>query len=280
VFSLRPPATVCVAVQCPWTHTVLHKFTGSPDGANPVYGNLIFDSQNNMYGTTNGGGPGNGGTVFQLTQSGGSWTESVLFGFDEGADRPFNSVIFDSAGNLYGTASEGGSDGFGAVYELTKSGSNWTYSDLHDFTFEDGTTPEGGLIFDAAGNLYSTTALGLSGGTAFELLPSGGGWTIDVLQDLTGGVPGPLAGLTLDSAGNLYGTNSTGVAHNNGYVFKLTYSGGVWNYSTLYSFTGGADGGNPLGSLILDANGDIFGVSSCSVGGCDGGSGAVWEIVQ
>jgi hypothetical protein len=198
--------------------------------------------------------------------------------------RPFSGVIFDSAGNLYGTNSGGGANSDGAVYELTKSGSNWAYNELYAFTGQtDGSTPEGGLIFDNLANLYSTTALDGSGGggTAFELSPSGGAWTITVLQDLTGGVPGPLAGLTMDLAGNLYGTSFTGGTSGYGYVFKLTHSGGGWSYSTLYSFTGGTDGANPLGNVILDANGDIFGVSSCSfLFGCSGGSGAVWKITQ
>ena len=282
IFSLRPPVTVCVAVHCPWSHTILHRFIGGADGANPQYADLVFDTQGTMYGTTMNGGTGGAGTVYELMQSGGSWTESVIYPFQfNGQDgvRPFSGVIFDSMGNLYGTASSGGTDGNGAVYELIKSGSIWTYNQLYAFTGQsDGSTPEGGLIFDNAGNLFGTTALGgaSGGGTAFELSPPGNGWTVKVLYSFNG-LPGPLTGLTMDAAGNLYGTNFGGGLYGRGSVFKLTYSGGMWNYTSLHDFTGGTDGGNPLGTLILDASGNIYGTAS-SAGPGGHGNGAVWEI--
>lgn len=253
VYSLRAPAHVCEAVRCPWTHTVLYAFSSGIDGAEPTYGDLLFDSLGRIYGTTTGGGEGNLGTAYQLTYSSGNWTESTLYSFEEsGANFPSAGVISDSAGNLYGMADEGGSDGLGAVYELARSGSNWIYTDLHDFTGTDGAHPGTGLIFDTAGNLYGTTSVGGSGGggTVFELSPNSGGWTINVLENLSESSQGPLGGsLTMDAAGNLYGTSFTGGTYDYGYVFKLTYSGGAWNYSTLYDFTGGADGGNPSGTL-------------------------------
>jgi len=287
VFSLSLPLSTCPAAQCPWTHTVLHQFNGF-DGAYPAYADLLFDSQGSIYGTTSDGGPGGGsGTVYQLTGSGGNWTESVLYTFQLGGTNsfaPYSGVIFDAASNLYGTASGGGDNGDGAVYELVRSGSGWIYDELHAFDVSDGAEPTGGLIFDSSGNLFGTTPYGGAygdysrGGTAFELSPDGSGWTIDVLHSFpnAGELPGPLAGLTMDAAENLYGSALTGCAFGHGCVFKLAYSGGVWNYSSLYDFTGGTDGGAPL-AVVLDGNGNLYGVASC-YSEIDNCNGTVWEI--
>ena len=103
VFRLRPPASVCRSVQCPWNETVLYRFAGGNDGAGPAYGDLAFDSAGNIYGTTAAGGMGCGpyggcGVVFKLTQSGGAWTETVLFAFEHGnGQTPYSGVVFDSA---------------------------------------------------------------------------------------------------------------------------------------------------------------------------------------
>jgi uncharacterized repeat protein (TIGR03803 family) len=140
VFNLRPPASVCKTVLCPWTETVLYRFTGGSDGGfgNFPYGYadvLVFDRAGNVYGTTPNGGAYGYGVVFKLTQSGGSWTESVLWSFTGGDDgaNPLSGVIFDSAGNLYGTAESGGTHGEGVVYELSPSESGWTQSTLYSF---------------------------------------------------------------------------------------------------------------------------------------------------
>ena len=119
VFSLQPPATACKSFLCPWVETVLHSFTGGADGAYPQFGDLAFDQAGNIYGTTGNGGSGTGcesygcGVVFKLTRSGSGWTESVLWNFTGGNDGgvPLSGVIFDSAGNLYGTTFFGGSIG-------------------------------------------------------------------------------------------------------------------------------------------------------------------------
>ena len=116
----------------PWNETVLYRFTGGSDGANPYGGDLIFDSAGNMYGTADNGGNTNCfsgcGVVFKLTRSGNSWTQSVLYTFTNGTDgaHPYGGLVFDSAGNLYGTTTNGGAFGHGAVFELTNSGSGWT----------------------------------------------------------------------------------------------------------------------------------------------------------
>src|ERR1035438_1221071 len=147
--------------------------------------------------------------------------EKVLHNFNhDGTDgwRPEAGLIFDAAGNLYGTTSQGGSSGVGTVFELTPAtGGTWTEKVLHSFGGgADGGYPEAGLILDAAGNLYGTTQWGGTStvGAVFELTPAAGGtWTEKVLHSfLNDGTDGvnPVAGLIFDGAGNLYGTTYQG----------------------------------------------------------------------
>src|ERR1019366_2789841 len=180
VFELTPAAGGV------WTEKVLHNFNNNgTDGAYP-YAGLIFDAARNLYGTTEVGGTHNDGTVFELTPAGGgSWTEKVLHNFNnngtDGAD-PRAGLIFDAAGNLYGTTYVGDTYNYGAVFELTPAGGgSWTEKVLHNFNNNgtDGAWPYAGLIFDAAGNLYGTTAGGgtYGGGGGFGVTPpAGGGW--------------------------------------------------------------------------------------------------------
>ena len=277
VFELRPPVTACKSVICPWTETVLYRFQGGSDGIDPAYGDLTFDPMGNLYGTTSGGGlqlcGGNTcGVVYKLTRSGGSWTESVLYSFTGGNDggTPYSGVILDSTGNLYGTAYYGGANTLGTVYELSPAGLAWTEKTLTDFSGGGG-SPLGGLTFDPQGNLFGT---GFSGGTAFELKPSGGNWIYSLLYTFNG-FDGPFGSLTLDGAGNVYGTNSSGGTYDQGFVFKLTPANGGWTFADLYDFTGGNDGGFPLSNVILDSKGNLYGTAY--LGGA-AGYGVVWEI--
>ncbi len=229
-----------------WKEKVLHSFCSQPncaDGDYPTAG-LIFDAAGNLYGTTYAGGAYGAygpGTVFELTPAaGGGWTEKVLHSFDndctDGAS-PYASLIFDAAGNLYGTTSRrrllpacDAGEGCGTVFELTPTaGGGWTEKVLHSFgNGTDGANPDCDLIFDAAGNLYGTTIYGgtYSYGTVFELTPAGGGnWTEKVLHNFNrNGTDGicPYAGLIFDAAGNLYGTTSLGGTFGVGTVFELT----------------------------------------------------------
>jgi uncharacterized repeat protein (TIGR03803 family) len=260
VFSLRPAPTVCKTALCPWTETVLYRFTGDPDGANPGNGDLIFDRPGNIYGTTEEGGAYGDGAVFKLASSGGVWTATVLHSFD-GADgtSPWGGLIFDKDGNLYGTTTSGGSYGGGTIFELTPSGSGWQENTLHEFNHViDGDDSTAGLIFDPSGNLYGTTSDGGpgggGGGTAFELTPSGYFTTIYAFT----GAFGPFGGLTMDPDGNLYGTLPVGGAYGPGAVFKLTPSDGGWTYASLHDFSG-SDGSTPQGTLILDGHGNLYG---------------------
>ena len=290
VFKLSPPASVCRGTMCPWTETILYRFTGGSDGGVPS-GPVIFDSAGNLYGVAQTGGVtcGQGGTcgvAFRLTRSGSSWTESVLHAFSGSPDGAFptSSLVFDRAGNLYGATASGGSANDGTVFQLSPSGSGWTENIIHNFDyFDDGGGPDGGIIFDSAGNLFGTTAFApLGTGTVFELTPSGGQWSFSQLYALTSGqsgLPGPLGPLVMDAAGSLYGMTFEGGSGNClyscGTVFKLSPSAGTWVYTLLHEFTGGTDGGLPYDGVILDRNGNLYGTAS--MGGARG-QGTVFEI--
>ncbi len=281
VFNLRPPPNaICGSIPCPWTETVLYRFTGGSDGAYPG-SKVTFDQAGNIYGTANRGGAQGYGVVYKLVASGGTWSETVIYSFEGGADQssPVAGVIFDESGNLYATSSGFWIGGNGAAFQLTPSGSGWTENTLHTFQGgNDGSEPNAGFIFDNAGNLYSTTAIAGSrnGGTAFELSPSDGGWTYSVIYSFAGNGPlGPRGDLILDQAGNLYGTTSYDGMHGQGSVFKLTSSNGSWTETDLYDFTGGADGGDLYGGLVFDASGNLYGTAS--TGGANG-YGVAFEI--
>jgi len=225
------------------TFTLLHSFAGAPDGANPV-AELVQDPAGNLYGTTQQGGITGGactniglgfnscGTVFKIDTSG---NETVLYRFTGGTDGAFPAagVVRDGAGNLYGTT-------LGGIFKLD---TNNTLTPLHNV----GST--GGLVMDAAGNLYGSTSEGI-----FKLDPAGTFTMLDASARSE-------ATLTLDATGNLYGTTEfggTGVC-GCGTVFKLDKTG---TYTVLYSFTGGGDGLNPLGGVVLDAAGNLWGTTS------------------
>ena len=189
---LRPPASRPASALSPWTESVLYRFTGGNDGAYPQ-GELTFDHAGNIYGTTQYGGDTNSGVVYQLTPSGGGWTESVPYSAQNNGDgaNPLGGVVLDAAGSLYGVFNQGGLYGSGAVYQLSFSGSGWTEQNLHDFMPQGGEYPVGGLIMDASGNLYGSTTVSMNnnGGFAVELTPAGGGWTYTLLPNL--GIVGP-----------------------------------------------------------------------------------------
>jgi uncharacterized repeat protein (TIGR03803 family) len=267
----------------PWPGTQeleIYRF-GTYDGSDPFYGDLVFDRAGNLYGTTRNGGANLQGAVYKLTPNGGVWTESVAYSFAGSPDgaAPLNGVVLDAAGNLYGTTSAGGTNGWGTVFELKPSGPGWSESILHSFQgSSDGLTPTGGVFLDGAGRLYGATQTGgTGGGIAFELLPSGGGnWSLSTLYSFSGAAfGGSYRTLTMDNAGNLYGTAMADGTRQQGSVFKLTWANGVWIYTSLHDFTGGSDGGAPYGGLVIDAGGNIYGTAS--VGGAYG-NGLVFEI--
>ena len=260
VFRLQPPATACKAALCPWNETVLYAFTGGADGANPTYGDLAFDQAGNIYGTTPGGGDPvcKCGVVYELSPSNGGWTQTILHTFqqDHDGEGAYAGVIFDAAGNLYGTTAGGGpqgSYGAGTVYQLTPSGDGWAETILYSFMGDkDGGYPYGGLILDAAGNLYGVN----SSGVVYELSPSNGGWTFKLLYTFMNVYEGSFAQLTMDTRGQLYGTLALAGQD----VFRLTPAGGLW-FLTGFSYNGsGLD--IPDGSVSLDASGNVYTTTS------------------
>ncbi len=145
-----------------WTLQTLFRFPADgSDGTNP-WGALIMDGAGNLYGTTNSDGPGGGGTVFEMSPSGGGWTFSLLYSLAGRRNGgPYESLAMDAAGNLYGTTVKGGPNECGNVFRLSPTPNGWAYTDLHDFTCRaDGQAPYGGPIVDASGNIYGTAAYG------------------------------------------------------------------------------------------------------------------------
>jgi uncharacterized repeat protein (TIGR03803 family) len=215
-----------------------------------------------------------------------SATYKKVYSFTGGLDGgdPATPLTFDKAGNAYGTTAAGGGFNFGTVFKISPSGRQTV---LYSFSGGgDGLDPHGGVTLDSAGNLYGTTVAGGSGGlcagdgcgVVFELSPSGGGWIETTLYNFTGLNDGfgPGGGLVFDTKGNLYGTTPDGGAHSFGVVFKLSPIAHSWRQSVIHAFTGGKDGSiGSLGSLLLDAAGNLYGVTE--LGGANG-AGAVYKL--
>jgi len=304
VYQLSPPAQKGGS----WTETLLYEFQGkgANDGESPNSG-LVMDESGNLYGLTAYGGTGNCmllggsagcGTVYKLSppkQKGGAWTETILYSFPSATQGyvPIGDLVFDSAGNLYGSTLFGGTKGTtcdpdyggqcGVVFELSppkKEGSAWTQKVLHNFAgiangqqLGDGANPNGGLVFDSKGSIYGTTQFGGSDegycgtvgcGTVFKLTPpatEGRVWAEEVLDRfnlVNSGAAGPEAGVIFDQSGNLYGTTVGGGNSGSGTIFELTpRSNGKWIERVLYRFSDGNDGTSPQAPIVFDASGNL-----------------------
>ena len=211
-----------------WTATSIADFNGLSGPILPESG-VTLDAAGNLYGTSAAGGERDYGTVYRLAPSGSGWTETVLYAFQDGTDGgiPIGGVVFDNAGNLYGTTIIGGSSAAGTIFELSPSQGNWAFSVIYSFVstaYQPG--PRDALVMDAAGNLYGTTnsAGAFSYGNVFRLSPGPQHWTYTDLHDFSSGDDGafPIGGVSIDSNGNLYGTASAGGQNNEGTVWEIT----------------------------------------------------------
>lgn len=313
VFELTPSGKM-------WQENVLFSFVpGQAEGVMPA-GGLVFDGAGNLYGTTYApgvsGGPsysrtaggikpptywgcsdsGCGGTVFELSPTKTGWQEQDIYGFTGGGDGGVSeaNLVFDAAGNLYGTTVFGGTTGCvsgygcGVVFEVSPGKSGWSEKVLHKFSGTDGAQPQGSVIFDAQGNLYSTTSYGGSGscavlyepagcGTVFRLEPGTTRWKESVLYNFGGGDDGgfPFSAVTMDSQGDLLGTTFQGGSGNEGVVFKLSPSGHSWKEGVVYAFSyPGA--GQPVSPLLAMPDGKFV---DASVNGGSQDNGAVFELI-
>jgi uncharacterized repeat protein (TIGR03803 family) len=228
-------------------------------------------------------------TVLGIAPRTAAQTETVLYSFGgSGTDAtsPYAGLIFDSSGNLYGTTVVGGAHNYGTVFELTpQTGGSWTEKTLYSFNNNgtDGYYPDGGLVFDASGNLYGTTSLGglYGDGTVFELTPTPhGGWAEKILHRFSNSGNGgsyPKSSLVLDAVGNLYGTTYEGGADHYGAVFELIRgASGGWTERVLHTFSfNGHDGQYVLSGLTFDPLGNLYGTTES--GGAHG-YGIVFEL--
>lgn len=297
-----------------WQEKVLFSFVpGQVKGVMPV-GGLVIDKAGNLYGTTYGAGvsggshagqrptywgcndPGCGGTVFELSPTQSGWQEQDIYAFTGGSDGGVSeaNLVFDAAGNLYGTTVYGGSTGCpggygcGVVFEVSSGQSGWSETVLHTFSATDGAYPQGSVTFDRHGNLYSTTSYGGSGscnvryeppgcGTVFRLQPGTTGWKENVLYNFDGGNDGgtPLAAVIMDGRGDLLGTTFQGGSGGEGVVFELAPSGHSWKESVLYAFSR-PGAGQPVAPLLAMPDGRLF---DTSLNGGANDYGAVFELI-
>ncbi|MGA7356367.1 MAG: choice-of-anchor tandem repeat GloVer-containing protein [Candidatus Cybelea sp.] len=287
-----------------YAETLLHRFKSSPDAASPEAG-VILDASGDLFGTTIAGGahpdcPGGYqkgcGTVFEIDAAG---RERLVYSFagKPDASEPFDRLL-SSNGVLYGTTAVGGNvsacytyggDGCGTLFKIDAHGRERL---LYQFKGNfgrgngDGQDPMGGVVSDAAGNLYGSTAYGgkFGYGTVFKVTQHG---NESVLYSFSGSTDGgrPYSGVILDAAGNLYGVTSvggnSGCLTGCGTVFELSDGGTL---RTLYRFKGKTDGGNPYGGLIMDATGSLYGTAqnygntNCNKRGGNPGCGTVFKL--
>lgn len=268
------------------TETVLYSFNKGAHGQSPN-GGLVRDAKGNLYGTTSQGGilhnncgTSGCGTVFKVTAAG---VESVLHSFtgtSGDGSIPATGLVQDASGNLYGATVAGGNGGNGTIFKVTSAGAETV---LYKFTgLSDGATPDAGLMRAANGNLYGTTFGGglKAQGAVFELTPAGLENALFSFNGPYGALP---KGTLIQAGGNFYGTASAGggaaaCAGGCGVVFELTPNG---TQTILHTFTGGADGAFPVGSLVRDAQGNLYGTATN--GGrlnkaCPTGCGTVYKL--
>jgi uncharacterized repeat protein (TIGR03803 family) len=289
------PASSAGAVASAASSITIYSFSGSPLGETPE-GGLIFDSAGRLLGTTYFGGTANAcgggcGTIFRLTQGSNGWSETTLHSFQltDGA-YPETDLAMDAAGNLYGTTSV--ANPLGEAFGLMQGRAGLQLIVLHRFHGgRDGAVPVSGFVLDKHRDLFGTTSGGGTGGsggngTVFELVPvSGHHWMEDIVHRFTlvrNGVA-PSADLIAGGSGTFYGTTTYGgnsiCPAGCGTAFQLKRSTqGVWTSKVLHAFTG-SDGASPVGPVVADRAGNLYGTAGQGAnGGCFAGCGVVFEL--
>jgi uncharacterized repeat protein (TIGR03803 family) len=270
-------------------HTVLYSFTGGPDGGEPYKG-VTLDAAGNLYGTAVTGGSGcdgGCGVVYKLTNSAGTWTQSVIHTFNSSdGEGPGSPVSFDKHGNLYGTTPIGGANGLGVVYQLKPDGAGgWNFAVIHTFT--GGVDGAGGsasrLLVTRSGKIYGTCTTGGANslGNVYEMSFSDGQWQFKTLYSFKGSPNDgalPYAGVVFDAKGNLYGATYYAGANGLGTVYKLSHEDGSWSETVLYSFKGGADGDSPIATLVKGEDGNLYGTTSD--GGASCSCGVIYKMTR
>jgi uncharacterized repeat protein (TIGR03803 family) len=262
------------------TEKIVYSFTGGNDGYIPE-GGVILDTKGNLYGVTEDGGEDGGGTVFELSRSGDTWTKTTIYSFTfiyPDVFLPTSNLIFDGNGNLYGMSALGGANSAGGIFELSPGLNGiWTEKVIYSFTggtdtvaFESGLTMDSGINFYGYLVSFVSSNGTTSSGGVFEIEnQSNGTWTEKILHTFSGGDDGaaPFGGkLTLDSAGNVFGMAGAG-SHDYGIAFELVRGAAAsWTEKILHVYKGGADGTYGYGGpMAIDAAGRLFGTSSWSV---------------
>jgi uncharacterized repeat protein (TIGR03803 family) len=250
------------------TLTTLATFNSS-NGAG-VFG-VVADGAGNLYGTTYQGGANDQGTVFEVAA--GTRALSTLVNFNNSnGEYPSARLVLDTTGNLYGTTSGGGASGAGTVFEVAAG--TRTLSSLVTFNRSNGTAPNADLLLDGTGNLYGTTSYdggANASGTVFKVAAGTHSFsTLATFNYING--EGPWAGVIADAAGNLYGTTRGGGPNNAGTVFEV--AAGTHALSTLVTFVI-TNGVGPVGDLLADAAGNLYGTTE---GGGANLDGTVFEV--
>ncbi len=280
-----------------WTFTTIYSFPDGSDGAGPM-SRLAIGPDGDFYGSTSAGGGGSCltdrgyhgcGTIYKLASLprgeagiGLAWSESVLYRFSgtNGA-YPQGDLTFQSDGNIYGTAINGGSAGWGLIYNLTDSNGQWNESILYELRNNgDGQYPWGGVTVDPSGNLYGVVSGGgpHGYGAVYKLAHSGSGWEESTIHGFSfHGDDGasPEGGLIIDSSGTLYGS-TVHAPTSGGAAFELNSDGGSWNFDSLYGFSGGI-GLGPYDKLVMDRSGNLYGTT---FGDGQYGYGTVFKLTR
>jgi len=291
---------------------ILHDFCGAAAGKCGYAANgPTMDGAGDLFGTAANGGANGDGEIFELKRGAkNTYAFEILYTFCAAAHckdgaHPVGSLIVDTSGNLYGATAGGGTYSAGEVFELKSNAGNWAISSLHNFCRQpscgDGASPGAGVTYQGAASgaaydgtspLFGTTIDGrLRGnGVVYELVPGQGGWLETPLytfcsQPNCADGSAVMAPLVDDASGNLYGTANGGGSNAHGTVFELSPSNNSWSETVLYNFCGAAncaDGASPQGGLVMDAFGNLFGVTPSGGNSCNyqnGGCGVLYEIV-